>query len=199
MSRLIGMQPRRAQAAALRHLGGIARRADGDRHQVVEMRHHSGLQIAIGQRLPLRRDIDIARQQSERGIVMRDASQEEISAGEAWRKLRPRKAQHEKIARGTMREIQRVGQRHQRGFAVAEHDLAPALRDEMSAARVDDHAHVVGRIGADARAPAARALHPAGQELKSGRRLEREIDLDRIADRLGVVADAQTVEELGEQ
>ena len=196
---LEGVQPRRAQAAALCDLGGIARRTECDGHQVIEMRHHRGLQIAIGQCPPLRRDIEIARQQSEREIVMRDAAQEGVSAGEARRQLRPRKAQHEKIARGTVRGNQGVGQRHQRGFAVAEHDLAPALREEMGAARVDDHADVVGRIGADARAPVTRALHPAGQKLQSGRRIERQIDLDRIADRLGVVADAQTVEELGEQ
>jgi len=82
---LEGVQPRRAQAAALCDLGGIARRTECDGHQVIEMRHHRGLQIAIGQCPPLRRDIEIARQQSEREIVMRDAAQ----AVSLWRRTAP--------------------------------------------------------------------------------------------------------------
>jgi hypothetical protein len=57
--------------------------------------------------------------------------------------------------------FQSIGQRHHRGFAIAEHNLAASLAKAMIASRVYDQADIFSRIVRGTRPAVGRALHPA--------------------------------------
>ena len=69
---LDGAQPRRPHAAAPGDLGGVARCADRERDEIVNMRHGMPLQIRVRERCRLLEDADIAAQQPQRRAVGRN-------------------------------------------------------------------------------------------------------------------------------
>ena len=64
-------KPRRAQAAALSHFGGVTRGSKHDRQKVVQVIDHDMLQFTAGRRLLLPRLSDIVRQETKRRNVAR--------------------------------------------------------------------------------------------------------------------------------
>ncbi len=75
------MQARRAHAAAIRSLGGISRRAERERHEIVDMADHDVVQFGCRQALVLD-EMNVFRQQLQRFVLARDRPQETIF--EAW-------------------------------------------------------------------------------------------------------------------
>jgi hypothetical protein len=162
MSCLIACSRAARRPRALCRLRRIARCADRNHHQVVEVSHQETLQIVVGKRLLLPRNIDVVGQQAERRSTARDSAQELVlPVGQMRRELGPGNAQHKRITRWTVCGIQGVSQGHEGGITVAEHDLAPPLGDQKRTSRVHDQADVFGRVVTPARSPVARALHSA--------------------------------------
>jgi hypothetical protein len=117
--------------------------------------------------------------------------------GKARSKLQQGKAQHKKIARRTVRGLQRIGQGYKGSVTRTEFDFARPLGEEMHASRVDDQADVIGGVTAHERPPVARALQPARQNLNAREPLQPKVNLNRvIVHEVGVVPDSQAVEEL---
>ena len=157
------------------------------------------LQLAARKRLLVPRDIDILLQQLQRlGVARYPAQITILDAAHERSERRPRKAQCQDVARRMVRVAAGLRAGHERGFAVAEKDLLPALGDEIRTAQVDHQRKVVDAVGGERPRPlVARAVESAREQLKAGQLLQRDVDLERdIAQRLGVDPEHRMSEEL---
>ena len=199
MSCLIACNWAARSAAALRDVFGVARGADRERHQIMDVRHHRTMQTGGGGRALLPCNFEILGQQSRaprepRGIGRRKLI---LPWGQARSEDGSGNAQHHELPRWAVRAVQWLGQGDECRITVAEHDLASDLADEMRAPLVQQQADVFGGVTVRARAPVACALHPARQGQYAGQPPQRQVDLDRVvAHVMGFVADAQGLEEL---
>jgi hypothetical protein len=126
------------------------------------MRHDEVLHVLARSHLIAFDEIDVAGQQPERRRAAGNAAQHAVvRAGQPRRQLRSRKAQHQHVAGRAVRAVQRLGEPHERGLAMTEHDLAPALTEEHPALRIDHETDVFGGIVVFARPRVARALQRA--------------------------------------
>ena len=178
---------------------GVARRADRERDQVVDVIDEERSQLEAGDRVVLLREADVVGEQPQGRRAGSDAAQAAlVRARDARRDLRSGKAQRQEMAGRLVHQAAGPSQGEQGRLAIAEHDLILALAHDIAAAHVHRHREVVEAVGeAFARAPVVRAVHLARHHQQAGQHLQLDVDVERdVARGLDLVAHHGAPEEL---